>query len=49
MKGALTRAGLAFRIAAAAITATIGSSLANPADLVKGARFAAPLPVEAGY
>ncbi|KAI0824034.1 mitochondrial carrier [Trametes gibbosa] len=34
-KGALSREGLALKIGAAAIAATIGSSLANPADLVK--------------
>ena len=36
-KGALSRDGLTLKIAAATIAATIGSSLANPADLVKGA------------
>ena len=35
-KGALTREGLPLKIAAASIAATIGSALANPADLVKG-------------
>ncbi|KAI0743363.1 hypothetical protein C8Q80DRAFT_1106739 [Daedaleopsis nitida] len=35
-KGALSREGLSLKIAAATIAATIGSSLANPADLVKG-------------
>ncbi|RDX45638.1 mitochondrial carrier [Lentinus brumalis] len=34
-KGALTREGLTLKIAAASIAATIGSALANPADLVK--------------
>ncbi|KAI0633818.1 mitochondrial carrier [Trametes polyzona] len=34
-KGALTREGLALKIGAATIAATIGSALANPADLVK--------------
>ncbi|RPD78562.1 mitochondrial carrier [Lentinus tigrinus ALCF2SS1-7] len=34
-QGALTREGLALKIAAASIAATIGSALANPADLVK--------------
>ncbi|KAI0373511.1 mitochondrial carrier [Pilatotrama ljubarskyi] len=34
-KGALTREGLALKISAATIAATIGSALANPADLVK--------------
>ncbi|KAI0779878.1 hypothetical protein C8Q74DRAFT_1456295 [Fomes fomentarius] len=33
--GALTREGLSLKIAAAATAATIGSALANPADLVK--------------
>ena len=35
-KGALSREGLSLKIAAATIAATIGSALANPADLVKG-------------
>ncbi|KAH9917904.1 mitochondrial carrier [Epithele typhae] len=34
-KGALTRDGLALKISAATIAATLGSSLATPADLVK--------------
>ncbi|EIW62568.1 mitochondrial carrier [Trametes versicolor FP-101664 SS1] len=34
-KGALTREGLPLKVAAASIAATIGSALANPADLVK--------------
>ena len=42
-KGALSRDGLTLKIAAATIAASIGSSLANPADLVKGAS-AFPLP-----
>ena len=35
-KGALSREGLPLKIMAASIAATIGSALANPADLVKG-------------
>ncbi|KAI0656563.1 mitochondrial carrier domain-containing protein [Cubamyces menziesii] len=34
-QGALTREGIALKIGAASIAATIGSALANPADLVK--------------
>ncbi|KAI0081282.1 mitochondrial carrier [Panus rudis PR-1116 ss-1] len=34
-KGALTREGLGLKVAAATVAATIGSALANPADLVK--------------
>ncbi|EMD37743.1 hypothetical protein CERSUDRAFT_114376 [Gelatoporia subvermispora B] len=34
-KGALNREGLALKVSAAAVAATIGSALANPADLVK--------------
>ncbi len=43
-KGALTREGLTLKIAAASIAATIGSALANPADLVKGEAFRRPHP-----
>ena len=35
-KGALSREGLPLKIMAASIAATIGSALANPADLVTG-------------
>ncbi|PIL33920.1 transporter [Ganoderma sinense ZZ0214-1] len=42
--GALSREGLPLKIMAASIAATIGSALANPADLVKGASFLRPLP-----
>ena len=35
-KGALSKEGLPLKVIAASIAATIGSALANPADLVKG-------------
>ncbi|OCH88282.1 mitochondrial carrier [Obba rivulosa] len=47
-KGALSRDGLALKVSAAAVAATVGSALANPADLVK-VRMQAHYPLGSPY